>query len=144
MSDVLVSNVLQRNFIASAPNQKWVTDVTEFNLNGHKLYLSACLDLYNRQIIAHRMARRPVFELVSGNLDAALSSCVHTGDLTVHTDQCWHYKMQPYRTMLARHGVTQSRSRKGTCIGLMRLGKALALPYWEGFLEKVLIYRASV
>lgn len=51
-------NVLQRDFFAEAPNQKWVTDVTEFNVQGQKLYLSACMDLYNGEIIAHRMARR--------------------------------------------------------------------------------------
>ncbi len=73
MSDVLVPNVLQRDFSATAPNQKWATDITEFNINGQKLYLSACMDLYNGEIIAHRMARRPVFELVSGTLRAALS-----------------------------------------------------------------------
>lgn len=57
MSDVHVPNVLQRDFFATAPNQKWVTDVTEFNVTGEKLYLSACLDLYNGEIIAHCMAR---------------------------------------------------------------------------------------
>lgn len=57
VSNVHVPNVLQRNFLASAPNQKWVTDITEFNVNGHKLYLSACMDLYNREIISHRIAR---------------------------------------------------------------------------------------
>ena len=115
MSDVNVPNVLQRNFSATAPNQKWATDITEFNVNGQKLYLSACIDLYNREIIAHRMARRPVFDLVSGTLGAALSRFELTGELTVHSDQGWHYKMQPYRTMLARCGVTQSMSRKGNC-----------------------------
>ena len=114
-SDVHVPNILQRNFIATAPNQKWETDVTEFNVNGNKLYLSACMDLYNREIIAHRMARRPVFELVAGTLGAALSQFRHSGDLTVHSDQGWHYKMQPYRMMIARCGVTQSMSRKGGC-----------------------------
>ena len=116
VSDVHVPNVLQRNFLASAPNQKWVTDITEFNARGHKLYLSACMDLYNGEIIAHRMARRPVFDLVSGTLRAALSRAEHTGELTVHSDQGWHYKMQPYRTMLARCGVAQSMSRKGNCL----------------------------
>ena len=115
VSDVHVPNVLQRNFLASAPNQKWATDITEFNVNGHKLYLSACMDLYNGEIIAHRMARRPVFELVSCTLAAALSQTRHTGELTVHSDQGWHYKMRPYRAMLARRGVTQSMSRKGNC-----------------------------
>lgn len=115
MSDVHVPNVLQRNFLAKAPNQKWVTDITEFNVNGHKLYLSACMDLYNGEIIAHRMARRPVFELVSGTLRAALSRSEGAMDLTVHSDQGWHYKMRPYRALLVQHGVTQSMSRKGNC-----------------------------
>lgn len=57
-------NVLQSDFCATAPNQKWATDVTEFNMSGHKLYLSAYMDLCNGEIVAHRMARRPVFEMV--------------------------------------------------------------------------------
>ena len=115
VSDAHVPNVLQRDFKASAPNQKWATDVTEFSVNGHKLYLSACMDLYNGEIIAHRMARRPVFELVSSTLRAALSRTRGAAELIVHSDQGWHYKMQPYRAMLARCGVTQSMSRKGNC-----------------------------
>ena len=59
LSDVHVPNVMQRNFFAKAPNQKWVTDVTEFNVHGQKLYLSACMDLYNGEIIAYRMANGP-------------------------------------------------------------------------------------
>lgn len=85
--DAHVPNVLQRDFYATAPNQKWVTDVTEFNVNGHKLYLSACMDLYNGEIIAHRMARRPVFELVSSTLQAALSRTECASELIVHSDQ---------------------------------------------------------
>ena len=113
--DAQVPNVLARDFSATAPDQKWATDITEFNVAGHKLYLSACMDLYNGEIIAHRIARRPVFELVSGTLRAALSQSKTFNRLTVHSDQGWHYKMQPYRAMLARQGVTQSMSRKGNC-----------------------------
>ena len=115
MSDVNVPNVLQRDFFAEAPNQKWVTDVTEFNVNGQKLYLSACMDLYNGEIIAHRMARRPVFDLVSDTLREALARSACAPELIVHSDQGWHYKMQPYRAMLAHHGVKQSMSRRGNC-----------------------------
>jgi putative transposase len=115
VSDVRVANVIERDFSTKALNQKWVTDITEFNVNGHKLYLSACMDLYNGEIISHRMARRPVFELVSQTLRAALSRSKCTTELTVHSDQGWQYKMQPYREMLARRGVTQSMSRKGNC-----------------------------
>jgi transposase InsO family protein len=110
-----IPNILQRDFCATAPNQKWATDVTEFNVNGQKLYLSACMDLYNGEIVAHRMARRPVFELVSSTLQVALSRTRCTAELIVHSDQGWHYKMQPYRAMLARRGVKQSMSRKGNC-----------------------------
>ena len=113
--DVHVPNVLERNFCASAPNQKWATDVTEFKVKGEKLYLSACMDLYNGEIIAHRMAKRPVFDLVSDTLRSALSRSECTTELIVHSDQGWHYKMQPYRAMLANHGVRQSMSRRGNC-----------------------------
>ena len=116
VSDVQVPNILKRDFFAKAPNEKWATDITEFNVNGQKLYLSACIDLYNGEIIAHRMARRPVFDLVAGTLDWALSRTQDTTGLTVHSDQGWHYKMQPYRAMLAHRGVTQSMSRKGNCL----------------------------
>jgi len=115
MSDVHVPNVLQRDFCATAPNQKWVTDVTEFNVNGQKLYLSACMDLYNGEIVAHRMARRPVFELVSSTLRAALAQTRCVTELIVHSDQGWHYKIHPYRATLERRGVKQSMSRKGNC-----------------------------
>lgn len=71
------------------------------------------MDLYNGEIIAHQMARRPVFELVSSTLREALSRTTCTAELIVHSDQGWHYKMQPYRAMLAQRGVKQSMSRKG-------------------------------
>lgn len=83
----------------TAPNQKLATDVTEFNVSGQKLYLSACMDLYNGEIVAYRMARRPVFEMVSSMLEAALSRTNCVAGLIVHSDQGWHYKMQPYRAM---------------------------------------------
>ena len=115
MSDEQVPNVLERDFCATAPNQKWATDVTEFNVHGNKLYLSACMDLYNGEIVAHKMARRPVYELVASTLQEALSRTECTAGLIVHSDQGWHYKMQPYRAMLAQRGVKQSMSRKGNC-----------------------------
>lgn len=73
------------------------------------------MDLCNGEIVAYRMAKRPVFELVSSTLEAALSHIRCTAGLVVHSDQGWHYKMQPSRAMLARRGVKQSMSRKGNC-----------------------------
>ena len=68
ISDVPVPSVLQRDFFAKAPNQKGATDVTEFSVHGHKLYRSSRTDLYNGEIIAHHMAKRPVFDLVPDTL----------------------------------------------------------------------------
>lgn len=73
------------------------------------------MDLYNGEIVAYRMARRPVFEMVSCMLEAALSRTSCAAGLIVHFDQDWHYKMPPYRAMLVRRGVKQSKSRKGNC-----------------------------
>ena len=53
------------------PNEKWVTDVTEFHLFGEKLYLSPILDLFNGEIIAYNIEKRPVFQLVTKMLDQA-------------------------------------------------------------------------
>lgn len=66
------SNILDRNFEAEKPNQKWVTDVTEFKLFGEKLYLSPVLDLFNREIITYTLQSRPTFDLVETMLDKAL------------------------------------------------------------------------
>ncbi|ARV39396.1 hypothetical protein RJA_09360 [Klebsiella pneumoniae subsp. pneumoniae] len=52
----VAGNVLNRQFSVDKPNQKWITDVTEFKINGEKLYLSPVLDLYNGEIVAYQMA----------------------------------------------------------------------------------------
>ena len=64
----IAKNVLQRKFKANRPNQKWVTDVTEFNVRGEKLYLSPVMDLFNGEIIAFQTGRRPLFGLVKDML----------------------------------------------------------------------------
>lgn len=61
----VAANVLARDFEAERPNEKWVTDVTEFNVRGEKLYLSPVMDLYNGEIVAYETSRRPVFKLVA-------------------------------------------------------------------------------
>ena len=65
-------NVLKRDFKASKPNEKWVTDVTEVHLFGEKLYLSPILDLFNGEIISYNVEKRPTFLLVERMLDKAL------------------------------------------------------------------------
>ena len=60
----IAPNILERNFKAEKPNEKWVTDITEFKLFGEKLYLSPILDLYNGEIITYTIGSRPTYSLV--------------------------------------------------------------------------------
>ena len=64
-------NVLQRDFKATWPNEKWVTDVTEFAVNGRKLYLSPVIDLFNNEVISYSLSERPVMNMVENMLDQA-------------------------------------------------------------------------
>jgi len=109
-------NLLQRQFAATRPNEKWVTDVTEFSVSGKKLYLSPVLDLYNGEIIAWQTSERPDFELVRGMLDKALRKLGPEDAPMLHSDQGWAYQMAAYRRKLAKRGLPQSMSRKGNCL----------------------------
>jgi len=91
---------LQRQFKAEAANQKWVTDVTEFNVGGEKLYLSPVLDLYNGEIIAFETSKRPVFELVNSMLQKALAKLGPQDKPMLHSDQGWHYRMPAFQRQL--------------------------------------------
>lgn len=108
-------NELQRQFEAKAANQKWVTDVTEFAVKGEKLFLSPVLDLYNGEIIAFEMSRRPQFELVTTMLTKAFSRLAPGDKPLLHSDQGWQYRMSAYRQALSERGMVQSMSRKGNC-----------------------------
>jgi putative transposase len=108
-------NELQRQFEAAAPNTKWVTDVTEFNVAGEKLFLSPVLDLYNGEIIAFETNRRPQFDMVTSMLTKAFSRLGAKDKPLLHSDQGWQYRMAPYRRELTERGMVQSMSRKGNC-----------------------------
>ncbi|WP_098020867.1 IS3 family transposase [Orrella dioscoreae] len=109
-------NVLARQFEADRPNQKWVTDVTEFNVRGQKLYLSPVMDLYNGEIVAYETSERPLFGLVGNMLKKAMRRLSPGDQPLLHSDQGWQYQQPSYRRMLADRGLTQSMSRKGNCL----------------------------
>lgn len=110
-------NHLNREFFASQPNQKWVTDVTEFNVLGQKLYLSPILDLYNSEIIAYQLSKQPMYSLVDKMLLKAFRRLKpKTSDLIIHSDQGWQYQMTTYQKRLQKRGIIQSMSRKGNCL----------------------------
>ncbi len=109
-------NVLKRHFEASCANQKWVTDVTEFKVAGAKLYLSPVMDLYNGEIIACEISRRPEYALVGNMLKKALKRLKPGEQPVLHSDQGWHYRMPAYQRALQERSVVQSMSRKGNCL----------------------------
>ena len=111
----IAPNILDRKFTADAPNEKWVTDITEFKLYGEKLYLSPVLDLFNGEIITYKISSRPTYSLVSEMLDQAFERLPEDHQLLLHSDQGWHYQMKQYRHALETRGIVQSMSRKGNC-----------------------------
>lgn len=109
-------NVLARRFGAARPNEKWVTDVTEFNVKGEKLYLSPILDLYNGEIVSYEIAKHPLFNMVGSMLGKAFRRLKCGDQLILHSDQGWQYQMLEYQRQLDARSITQSMSRRGNCL----------------------------
>lgn len=112
----IASNILERNFKASQPNEKWATDITEFNVRGKKLFLSPIIDLYNGEIISNQLAQKPNMEQVVKMLKKSFRAIKTDYNLILHSDQGWQYQMQQYQRLLKAKGITQSMSRKGNCL----------------------------
>src|SRR4030095_1016442 len=109
-------NILSRNFKALQPNQKWATDITEFNVSGKKLYLSPIIDLFNQEIISYELSERPNFNQVVAMLKKSFKKLNVQDKLILHSDQGWQYQMKQYQQLLKEKGITQSMSRKGNCL----------------------------
>jgi putative transposase len=112
----IAPNILNRNFKAERPNEKWATDVTEFKVSGKKLYLSPVIDLYNQEIISYELSESPNFKSVLNMLERAFKKVCIKQPLVLHSDQGWQYQMKQYQHVLAKKGITQSMSRKGNCL----------------------------
>ena len=113
----IAPNHLERRFTATKPNQKWVTDVTEFKAkDGNKVYLSPILDLFNNEIISYTLSYSPNWVQVEKMLKLAVKRLDKTSGSILHSDQGWQYQMAAYRQILAEHGIIQSMSRKGNCL----------------------------
>jgi transposase InsO family protein len=109
-------NQLSRDFHATKPNEKWVTDVTEFNIKGEKVYLSPILDLFNQEIISYEISERPQISAVTQMLESAFKRLKQGEKPLLHSDQGWQYQMGIYQQALKQRGLTQSMSRKGNCL----------------------------
>jgi len=109
-------NILNRDFHASRPNQKWATDVTQVNIKGDRLYLSPILDLFNGEIVSYTISKTPDLRMATRMLDKAFRARGNLKGLILHSDQGWHYQHLRYQTSLKEKGIVQSMSRKGNCL----------------------------
>lgn len=128
-------NVLERKFVAKAPNQKWVTDVTEFKIKGEKVYLSPILDLYNQEIISYTITDRPQISMVMQMLQKAFKQLKPKDKPILHSDQGWQYQMGFYQEALKEQGITQSMSRKGNCLD------NAVMENWFGIMKSEFFYQ---
>ena len=112
----IAPNLLNRNFYAEKPNQKWMTDVTKFSLFGQKMYLSPILDLHNGYLVSYTISDRPVLGMITSMLEKAFETIPDGTGLILHSDQGWQYQHKQYQRMLRRKGIRQSMSRKGNCL----------------------------
>jgi len=115
--DEVAENILQRNFYATAPNQKWATDVTEFKIPGvkKKLYLSAIIDLYDRYPVAHVISARNDNRLVFKTFDKAIAANPDAKPI-FHSDRGFQYTSKMFKKKLEKQDMEQSMSRVGHCI----------------------------
>ena len=110
-------NILQRDFYATAPNQKWATDVTEFKVPGDKkkLYLSAIIDLYDRYPVSYVISCRNDNRLVFRTFDKAIIANPDAKPI-FHSDRGFQYTSKVFQRKLENQEMKQSMSRVGHCI----------------------------
>lgn len=111
----VAGNVLGRDFSAHRAIEKLVTDVTEFKVASGRVYLSPVLDLFNNEILSWGVSRSQGMGLVKEMMDG-LEGRLTGEQVLLHSDQGWQYQQKSYQLTLERLGITQSMSRKATCL----------------------------
>jgi transposase InsO family protein len=111
----VANNVLDRDFTASAPNQKWLADITYVDTDEGWLFCAAVLDCYSRKVVGWAMSDAMPTDLVSDALKMALLHRQPSGDLLHHSDRGSQYASDEYQSLLARYGISVSMSHRGNC-----------------------------
>ena len=114
-SQPVADNVLDRDFAASAPDRKWLADITYVPTGEGWLYVAAVLDCFSRKIVGWSMADHMETDLVNDAMKMALQQRTPAGDLLHHSDRGVQYASDAYQHMLASRGVTVSMSGRGDC-----------------------------
>lgn len=108
-------NILNRDFAADRPNQKWVTDISYIHTAQGILYLSVIRDLFDNSIVAHRTGTEQTVNLVLNTIKDAKVKEKVTAELHLHSDQGVQYTSHGYFTLTKEYGITPSMSRRGNC-----------------------------
>lgn len=114
-SNPIAENILNRDFKAEKPNQKWVSDITYIPVLTGWLYLCTVIDLYSRKVVVWSMDTSMETSLVSNALKSAINSRNPDDGLIFHSDRGSQYASNEFRNLLKEHGFIQSMSRKGNC-----------------------------
>ena len=117
-------NLINRDFRAAAPNEKWLTDITEFQISAGKVYLSPIIDCFDGLVISWSIGMRPDAEFVNTMLDAAIETMANRdGRPVIHSDRGAHYRWPGWLTRISDAGLVRSMSRKG-CSPITQPAKA--------------------
>ncbi|OPX41837.1 integrase core domain protein [Ruminiclostridium hungatei] len=108
-----VPNVIERNFHADVPNEKWLTDITEFAIPSGKVYLSPVIDCFDGMLPAWKIGTTPDASLVNDMLDDAISTLGDNEHPLVHTDCGSHYRWPGWISRMDNAGLQRSMSKKG-------------------------------
>ena len=108
-----VPNIIDRNFHAERPNEKWLTDITEFQIPAGKIYLSPIIDCFDGCVVTWSISSSPNSVLVNGMLDAAIATLGDNEKPLIHSDRGCHYRWPGWIERMERAGLTRSMSRKG-------------------------------
>ena len=101
----IAPNLLNRDFHAEKPNQKWVMDVTEFSLFGEKLYLSPILDRHSSDLVSYTISDRPVLSMMATMPDEAVAKIPDGTNLILQSNQGWQYQHKQYQRRLREKGI---------------------------------------
>ena len=108
-----VDNVIERNFRADQPNEKWLTDITEFHIPAGKVYLSPIIDCFDGLPVSWTIGTAPNAELVNTMLDEAILSLAEGEHPIVHSDRGAHYRWPGWIDRMEKSGLIRSMSKKG-------------------------------
>jgi transposase InsO family protein len=108
-------NLLNRDFHAEKPNQKWVTDISYIHTAQGVLYLSMIRDLYDNCIVAYKTGTEQTVNLVLNTIRAAKEKETIAAELHLHSDQGFQYTSHGYFNLTKEYGISQSMSRRGNC-----------------------------